>query len=145
MMHSNTINEPNTFEQELTHPLIPVCWLLFIFACHLFEATPQWGGGPGREATLCRLPLPPALTLPDSFPSFAFQGRTILKGTFCLSTYETVLSSCQCKMASFWELGVNWQRLHGGEYIWHCRCLSLRKREKIESWKPGAEQCILLV
>lgn len=51
--HSNTINEPDTFEQELTHLLILVCWFLFIFFCHLFEATPQQGVQAGKQ--LCAL------------------------------------------------------------------------------------------
>ena len=66
IIQSDTINEPNIFEQELTQLLIPICWLLFVFWCYLFEATPQQGG-PGREATLCHQPLPPAPTLPDKF------------------------------------------------------------------------------
>lgn len=97
VVHTNTINEPYTFEQALTHLLILVCWFLFInLSCHLLEATPQQEG-PSREATLCSLPLPPAPTLPDSFAPLAFQRR--LERHICLETDETILSSCQRKRA----------------------------------------------
>lgn len=61
--HSNTINEPPTPLNRNLH----ICLLqradfcLLKFSCRLFEATPQQGG-PSRESTLCRLPLPPSLT-----------------------------------------------------------------------------------
>ena len=95
-VHSNTINEPYTFEQELTHLPIPVCWFLFInFSCHLFEATPQQGvraGGQLCAVYLCHQRWHP----PDTFASLAFQGDGVLKGAFCL---ETILSFCQGKRA----------------------------------------------
>lgn len=56
-------------------------------------------GGPGREATLCCLPLPPALPFPDNFPSLAFQKQRHLERHICLETYETILSCCQRKTA----------------------------------------------
>lgn len=106
MIHSNTINEPYTFEQELTHLLILVCWFLFIaFSCHLLEATPQQGG-PSREATLCRLPLPPALTLPDTFASLAFQGGAV---SFALEPMRPFSSSRQRKRADILRTASKWQ------------------------------------
>lgn len=115
-MHGDTINEPNTFEQELTHLLIPVCWLLFIRSCHLFEAAAQ-RGGPGREASLGRLPLPPALKLYRKL-GFAFikAAPCWKKGALVSRTTRIALCCCECKVAYILRsMCVNW--LHVCEYI----------------------------
>lgn len=89
-MDSSTFNEAYTFEQELTHLLISVCWLLFInFSCHLFEATPQQGG-PSREETLCRLPFPPAPTLfklLSMSKSWHFENCALMTAAACVRVY----------------------------------------------------------
>lgn len=105
-MHGDTINEPNTFEQELTHLLIPVCWLLFIRSCHLFEAAAQ-RGGPGREASLGRLPLPPALKLCANLASPFSRWRHVGKRSrLCRGRRESLCVAVSVKQHIFSDLCV---------------------------------------
>lgn len=107
MMQRNTINEPDTFEKELTHLLITLSGFLFInLYSHLFEEAPQQGVQAEkwlRAVYLChqRWHLPLA----------RLSKRRRLESHICLKTNKTILSCCQCQGADILRSVRKWQRL----------------------------------